>query len=52
MLVCETHAAEALARHFDVEPDTRLISRTYRVLAHGRPIMLITEKFPETAFRD
>ena len=35
------------AVYFQIEPSDRLISRRYRVIAHGHPIMLITEKFPE-----
>lgn len=51
VLVCEKHAAAELATHFGVEPESSLISRTYRVFAYGLPIMLITEKFPEGSFR-
>ncbi len=51
VLVCEKHPAGELAQHFGVAPGSSLISRTYRVFAYGSPIMLITEKFPEAAFR-
>lgn len=37
--------------HFGIGPTAQLISRTYRIIAGGRPIMLITEKFPADAFR-
>jgi chorismate-pyruvate lyase len=29
-----------------------LLSRTYRVISNELPVALITEKFPETHFRD
>lgn len=36
---------------FGVDPEDWALCRTYRILAGGRPIMLIDEKFPETAFQ-
>ncbi len=42
--------AGSCARYFAVEADTEMIWRTYRVCARQRPIMLITEKFPASAF--
>ncbi len=36
---------------FGLEENERLISRTYRMLSQGQPIMVITEKFPASAFR-
>ena len=47
ILGCVREKAEDLAVHFQIEPSDYLISRRYRVIAHGVPIMLITEKFPE-----
>jgi chorismate-pyruvate lyase len=47
ILGCVREKAEDLAVHFQIEPNDYLISRRYRVIAHGVPIMLITEKFPE-----
>jgi chorismate-pyruvate lyase len=38
--------------HFAVDPTAELISRTYRIVARQRPVILITEKFPPTFFRD
>jgi chorismate-pyruvate lyase len=38
------------AEYFRIRPTDLLLSRTYRVFSHGQPIMLITEKFPETFF--
>ena len=51
ILSCDLESAEEIAEHFDITPDANLISRTYRVFAHQQPVMLITEKFPETAFK-
>jgi chorismate-pyruvate lyase len=42
--------AGAIAGHFRLDPGAELIWRTYRLLSGGRPIMLITEKFPESHF--
>lgn len=38
--------------HFGIGPDAPMISRTYRIIARGRPMMLITEKFPADAFAE
>ena len=52
ILSCCYEPAEEIGEYLGVSPDARLISRTYRVFANRQPFMLITEKFPETAFRD
>ena len=52
ILSCKKEKAEELGEHFDQTVDAILISRTYRIFADQKPIMLITEKFPETAFRN
>jgi chorismate-pyruvate lyase len=52
ILTCRMEPAEEVGEYFDIAPSANLISRTYRVFANKQPIMLITEKFPETAFRD
>ena len=52
ILSCNLEPADELSQYFDVDPDAGMISRTYRVFANRQPMMLITEKFPETAFRD
>jgi chorismate-pyruvate lyase len=52
IISCGTTTAGELAPHFGCAPEQPLISRTYRVFADRQPIMLITEKFPDTAFRD
>lgn len=38
--------AGALATYLAVEPTDTLIARTYRIACGGRPVMLITERFP------
>jgi chorismate-pyruvate lyase len=52
ILSCGLEAAGELGDYFDIEPAANLVSRTYRVIAERKPIMLITEKFPEAAFKD
>ena len=42
--------ARDCGEYFRILPTDLLLSRTYRVFSHGHPIMLITEKFPETFF--
>lgn len=44
--------AGPIGEHFGIGPDDLLISRTYRMLSDGQPIMVITEKFPASAFSD
>ena len=51
ILSCDLEKAEEVAEYFGIAPGANLISRTYRVFAHKQPVMLITEKFPETAFK-
>jgi chorismate-pyruvate lyase len=36
---------------FGIDPTVELIARTYRIVSGGRPILLITEKFPPHLFR-
>ena len=36
---------------FGVDPTAELVARTYRIIARGEPIVLITEKFPPHLFR-
>jgi len=52
ILSCCYEPAEEIGEYLGIAPDARLISRTYRVFADRQPFMLITEKFPETAFRE
>jgi chorismate-pyruvate lyase len=41
-----------LARHFKIQPDDLLLSRTYLVFSNRQPVIMITEKFPEQFFRN
>jgi chorismate-pyruvate lyase len=52
ILVCRPEPAEDLAQYFGIQTDDTMISRIYRVFANRKPIMLITEKFPEKYFQD
>ena len=52
ILSCCYEPAKEISEYLGIPADARLISRTYRVFANRQPFMLITEKFPETAFRD
>ena len=51
ILACGREQAGDLSVHFFVDPDEYLIYRTYRVIVKGSPVMLITEKFPESEFQ-
>ena len=42
--------ATSCATYFGIDGAAEVLTRTYRVFAGGRPIMLITEKFPADAF--
>ncbi|NEP84210.1 MAG: DUF98 domain-containing protein [Okeania sp. SIO3B3] len=39
-----------IATHFKIRPEDRLLSRTYRLFSNRQPIIMITEKFPESYF--
>jgi chorismate-pyruvate lyase len=52
ILQVEREAAGPSAVHFKVEPTSELIVRVYRIVAQGRPIVVITEKFPNHLFRE
>lgn len=43
-------SAGPLATYFGVPTAERVVFRTYRIFAGGRPIMMITEKFPESCY--
>jgi len=43
---------ESLRRYFNSATDDQFLSRTYRVHQAGRPLGLITEKFPYSYFRN
>jgi len=42
--------AENLAEYFHIQPHDNILSRTYCVVNNRKPIMMITEKFPENYF--
>ncbi|WP_013321293.1 chorismate--pyruvate lyase family protein [Gloeothece verrucosa] len=44
--------AGELSDYFLIKSEDKLLSRTYRVFSKGQPIMMITEKFPESYFID
>ncbi|HET9052063.1 MAG TPA: chorismate pyruvate-lyase family protein [Candidatus Dormibacteraeota bacterium] len=46
ILTSSREPAGSSALHFGIDPAAALISRSYRVISGGRPIMLITERFP------
>ena len=39
-----------LANYFNIDPSDEMLSRTYRVVTNRQPVMMITEKFPESYF--
>lgn len=41
--------AGALSLYFNIMPGDLLLYRTYLVYSHKKPVMMITEKFPQTA---
>jgi chorismate-pyruvate lyase len=47
---CGREMAGQLGTYFGIDETDAMIWRTYRVIAGGQPIMLITEKFPESQF--
>ena len=52
ILACRLEPTGEIGKHFCCPGDAKMICRTYRVFANQRPIMLITEKFPDTDFTD
>jgi chorismate-pyruvate lyase len=47
---CGRELADGLGPYFNVDEADGMIWRTYKVISNRKPIMLITEKFPETHF--
>ena len=47
----EKRPANELSEYFDIPPDSIMVSRTYSVYSGNKPIMIITEMFPNTLFR-
>lgn len=52
ILRVQREAAGGIGAHFGLDPAGELVSRTYRIVRRGQPMILITECFPATAFRD
>lgn len=50
ILDCGQAPAAGLARHFGVDAHAPMLHRTYRMISAGRPILLITERFPRSYF--
>lgn len=46
------HPANELSNYFSIQPDDNLIFRTYYVTSQRKIIMIITEKFPQTFFKE
>ncbi|EDN69666.1 conserved hypothetical protein [Beggiatoa sp. PS] len=42
--------AGGLSDFFDIKREDKLLSRTYRVFSNRKPVMMITEKFPDNYF--
>jgi chorismate-pyruvate lyase len=42
--------AGGLSDFFDIKREDKLLSRTYRVFSNRKPVMMITEKFPQNYF--
>ncbi|MEG4288201.1 chorismate pyruvate-lyase family protein [Microcoleus sp. C2C3] len=42
--------AEDLSEFFNIAREDKMLSRTYRVFSNKKPIIMITEKFPESYF--
>jgi chorismate-pyruvate lyase len=42
--------AGTCADYFGVDPASKLVFRTYRIIVERRPVVRITEKFPVTWF--
>jgi len=51
ILVIDREPAGPYGAYFDTDDSVPMLFRTYRIVAGGEPIMLITERFPATAFR-
>ena len=51
ILDSKKESAGELANYFSIEPSDEMFSRTYRVVTNNKPVMTITEKFPESYFK-
>ena len=52
ILHIDREPAGPCGHHFGIDATAEVIARTYRIVAGERPVILITEKFPPTFFRD
>ena len=50
ILETSKESSEGLSTYFGIEPSDNLLSRTYQVVTNRKPVMMITEKFPESYF--
>jgi chorismate-pyruvate lyase len=50
ILRTDREPAGDLAAHFGIDPAEDVLWRTYRIIAGGEPVILITEKFPARFF--
>ena len=50
ILDCGKEPAGSLTEYFPIDGASAVIFRTYRVFANQQPVMVITEKFPESHF--
>jgi chorismate-pyruvate lyase len=50
ILDCGREKAGPLGEYFRIKDTANVLFRTYRMINRGRPIMMITEKFPEDFF--
>jgi beta-ribofuranosylaminobenzene 5'-phosphate synthase len=45
-------AGQEMGRIFNIFPDEPMLSRTYRIIRHGQPLIAIREAFPYNSFQD
>ena len=50
ILETSKESSEELSIYFNIKPSDNLLSRTYQVVTNRKPVMMITEKFPESYF--
>jgi chorismate-pyruvate lyase len=51
ILAVDQVPAEGCGSYFGIDERAPVISRTYRIISSGQPVMVITEKFPPAFFR-
>jgi chorismate-pyruvate lyase len=47
-----TEPAGAVGAHFGIDAAAEVVARTYRIVAGGRPVALVTERFAAGCFRE